>query len=94
MLRELRGVTPTARAQIARIQREVDDHESDVIVPIMYGASADDIEEGERLEALRLANERERLEIERLRQEIEQDDDAKLLDRILVLAKAAKAVAL
>lgn len=56
----------------------------------MYGHGALDSEiEAEKLEAARLANARERLEIERLRLEIEQERNS-TLDDALIAAKIAK----
>lgn len=87
---EVRGTSVQARADLARIDAELDALDRPTLLPLMYGHGALDSEvEAAKLEAVRLANERERLEIERLRVKIEQERDT-ALDDALLLAKIAK----
>jgi hypothetical protein len=87
---EVRGSTSQAWADIARIDDEMAALDRPTLIPRMYGCGPLDSEvEDAKLEAVRLANERERLEIERLRVEIDQERDT-ALDDALTRAKIEK----
>ncbi len=90
IVQEVRGSTTQARTTIARINAEMDALDRPTLIPRMYGCGPLDSEvEAVKLEAIRIANARERLEIERLRVEIEQGRDT-ALDDALMLAKIEK----
>ncbi|EZP71545.1 hypothetical protein BV96_02282 [Sphingomonas paucimobilis] len=79
--------TAALRDQVEALRRE--ERELAKIRPIMYGWGAFDFEiETEKLEAARLANQKQRLEVEKLRAEIAAGDDA--LEDALILARIEK----
>jgi hypothetical protein len=79
--------TAALRAKVERLERE--EAELAAIRPYMYGVGAFDVEvEAEKLEAARLANQKQRLEIDKLRAEI--NDGGGALEDALTLAKIEK----
>lgn len=79
--------TAALRAQVERLKRE--EAELAAIRPFMYAVGAFDVEiEAEKLEAARLENVKRRLEVQKLRAEI--NDNGGSLEDALTLAKVEK----
>lgn len=84
---EVRVKTPPLRAQVRDLERE--EAELAAIRPFMYAVGAFDVEiEAEKLEAARSENVKRRLEVQKLRAEI--NDGGGALEDALTLAKVEK----
>ena len=84
---EVRVKTAPLRAQVRDLERE--EAELAAIRPFMYAVGAFDVEiEAEKLEAARLENVKRRLEVQKLRAEI--NDGGGALEDALTLAKVEK----